>query len=642
MNRTAARLIDCFNKPVIHILLITVLGLIVYSNTFHVPFRLDEEIYLVHNPVVWDIRYPIETLRASNEELYKHVKQRRVGFLSFAVNYRVHGFEVEGYHLINIAIHILNALLLYSFVLLTFKTPALTKSLLYDKSKYIALFSSFFFVSHPVQSEAVNYIYQRFTSLAAFFYLLSVVSYLKWRTTEQPDGTNKENRNIPEIKNILLYLCSFLSAVVAMKTKENAFTLPFVIAIYELIFFKGRIVRRITGLIPILMTSFIIPLTFIIGMGRGLEQATRGVSTEGITRYTYLITELRVLITYMRLLFFPLNLNFDYDYPIYQSFTAPAIVSSVLFFACFFVLFGYFFFLLRRTYSEFHIMLLGVLWFFITMSVESSLIPQVNPVNEYRVYLPSIGFFPALLTGLFLALNKFEKGKMQTGIYLALISVVSLFALSAYTRNILWNDNSRFWEDVVKKSPGKDRPHYILGNIYRDSGQFDKAQREYLKAVKLNFYSAEAHNEFGTFYGRLGQFDKADKEYYKAVMIKPNFVEAHYNRGILFQQFERFEEAEREFLIVLMYRPDLVEAHNNLGILYQKHGQLDKAEGEFLAAVNMKPDFAEAHCNLGILYQSRELYGRAAKEYQIALALNPYIPGIRDRLDDAYKNLSSQ
>src|SRR5208337_4870979 len=128
---------------------------------------------------------------------------------TFALNYRINGLAVTGYHIVNIAIHIANSILVYLLVLLTFRTPFMARSSIKQNSRHIAFFSALIFASHPLQTEAVTYVFQRFASLAAFFYLGSLTAYIKSRLSED------------KRRMLLYYSISFVSAVLAMKTKEN-------------------------------------------------------------------------------------------------------------------------------------------------------------------------------------------------------------------------------------------------------------------------------------------------------------------------------------------------------------------------------------------------------------------------------------
>ncbi|HXW69470.1 MAG TPA: hypothetical protein VEJ88_07650, partial [Dissulfurispiraceae bacterium] len=170
-------------SPFFHVILIILAGLIVYSNTFHVSFQFDDYYQLIGNPVIRSLDNFF-----SSSVGYDYNPRRFIGYLSFALNYHFGGLDVTGYHIVNLAIHIANSILVYFLVLLTFRTPYFTSydsrftshisRPLSDSRPLIAFFSALLFAVHPVQTQAVTYIVQRFASLAAMFYLMSVVFYI--------------------------------------------------------------------------------------------------------------------------------------------------------------------------------------------------------------------------------------------------------------------------------------------------------------------------------------------------------------------------------------------------------------------------------------------------------------------------------
>ncbi|MDP2167140.1 MAG: hypothetical protein Q8J64_02275, partial [Thermodesulfovibrionales bacterium] len=401
-------LVESLRKPFVPLVLIALLGILAYSNTFNAPFQWDEQKFIVNNPIVKDLVYFIEPSTAENLELYPALKGRYVGYLTFALNFKIHGLDVRGYHVVNILIHIINSLLVYFLVLLTFRTPYLNNPLFLNnppspplakgglsEGNLIALFSALLFVSHPIQTEAVTYIFQRLASLCAFFYLLSLLLYIKSRLTE------KNTR-------YAFYALSLLSAVLAMKTKENAFTLPLVITLYEFFFFKGSIKSRALRLVPILLTMLIIPLS-LIGIDKPVGEIISGIGTategyQGISRWDYFLTQFRVIVTYIRLLFLPINQNIDYDYPVFHSFFDLGVLLSFFFLLSVFGSAVYLFYHSKNNPS-FRLISFGVFWFFITLSVESSIIPIPMVINEYRLYLPSFGAFAAAAGGALILLK---------------------------------------------------------------------------------------------------------------------------------------------------------------------------------------------------------------------------------------------
>jgi hypothetical protein len=172
------------HRSLLPIVLTVLLSLFAYSNTFRVPFQFDDKPVIVENPIIKDLRYfatPSEAKVFTEHFGYHTFRSRYIGYLTFALNYRLHGLDVRGYHILNLLIHISTAVLVYFLIILTFQTPFLRESQMRESCRYIALFASLLFACHPVQTEAVTYIWQRVASLAAMFYVLSIVMYIKAR-----------------------------------------------------------------------------------------------------------------------------------------------------------------------------------------------------------------------------------------------------------------------------------------------------------------------------------------------------------------------------------------------------------------------------------------------------------------------------
>lgn len=114
--RLREKILELFKKPFVHIIFITLLGFLAYFNTFHVPFHFDDALYIVNN----------STLRDLNN-FWTPTGSRWFGSLTFALNYNLGGLNTCGYHIFNLTIHLLNAILVYWLVVLTFKTPFFSK-----------------------------------------------------------------------------------------------------------------------------------------------------------------------------------------------------------------------------------------------------------------------------------------------------------------------------------------------------------------------------------------------------------------------------------------------------------------------------------------------------------------------------------
>lgn len=391
--------------------LITIAVLLIYSNTFSFPFHFDDVPNIVEN----------NRLREFSN-FWPPSGTRYMGFLSFAINYSFDGLNVFGYRLVNIIIHIVNGLLIWWLIVLTFKLPIMENSDMpvlrqTDISQLIAITSALIFVSHPVLTQAVTYIVQRFTSLSTLFYLLSIVFYIKVLLLRIKVKDKFEESSVFSTSILTFYLLSLFSAVLAMKTKEISFTLPFIIMLYEFMFsgnfIKGygqQIRTRVLYLIPFLLTLFIIPLS-IAGTDKPAGDIIGELSeamheTVDISRGVYLLTQFRVIVIYIRLLFLPINQNLDYDYPLSHSLFEPKTFSSFVFLLAIFIFAIYLFVRSRKTGSGYGLLAsFGIFWFFVTLSVESSIIPIRDVIFEHRLYLPSVGFFIAFSTAVFNAID---------------------------------------------------------------------------------------------------------------------------------------------------------------------------------------------------------------------------------------------
>jgi tetratricopeptide (TPR) repeat protein len=598
-----------WTRPLPVLILLSLLATLIYSNTFSSPFHFDDTKRILENPKITDLFNFID-----------FSGNRYIGFLSFALNYHFGGLEVFGYHLVNLVIHIVNGFLVYTLVLLIFRTSGMVP-LQQDRAPWIAFVTALLFVAHPIQTQAVTYIIQRFASLAALFYLLAVVAYLKWRMAP------------PNLRSRYgWYAVALLSTVLAMKTKENSFTLPFMLLLVEGIFFRPITLKKGMALIPFLLTLPIIPLARADRLGEA-EVGLLVRQTDIIPMPDYLFTQFRVIVTYLRLLLFPVHQNLDYDYPVYHSLFQPAVFLSLLFLLGLFALAVYL--LIRFQRSSFHAQLIafGILWFFLALSVESSVIPIRDVIFEHRLYLPSIGFFLASTVCVFSSHGALEAGRPRgdilsflarptaLGVFIALI--LMLLAVATYQRNRVWKNALTLWEDVVSKAPGNARGHNNLGLAYQTMGRLQASIQEYQTALRLIPNFAEAHYNLGNAYQVLGRFEEAIREYEKALTLNPRYASAYINLGTTYHTQRYYEEAIRSYREALRLDPDSVFAHINLGVTYYAQGRLEEAIEAYGRALTLSPEHAQGHYYLGQAYRQQGRIREAKEEFERALKLKP-------------------
>ena len=545
-------------------MLICLVGIIAYSNSFDCSFHFDDTPFLEQNIAIRNL--------SNVKAWWGFYRSRPIVFLSFALDYHFHGFDVWGYHLVNLAIHIVNAVLVWWLVMLTMATPVMRGQPISRHKGAMALFTALLFVSHPLATQSVTYIVQRMASLATLFYLLSLALYVKGRLWEG----NKDRRVL------FFYAGSILCAVLGMLTKEIVFTLPFALILYEYSFIRTdtwKIDIRDKGIqIPIIILGIFVVFILLIFSFRIFNPKPPFLSYDyPITAWQYLLTQFSVILTYIRLFILPLNQNLDYDYPISYSLFEWHTLFGLLSLTGILVL-GI---LLFRKYR---LIAFGIFWFFLTLSIESSIIPIAHDVIfEHRTYLSGFGFF-VVLTGIVFYFSWDRFRQVSVG---ALVLLVLTNTVLTFERNKVWKSEYTLWADCLKKSPNKARPFYNYGHELARQGHTSEALMYYDKAIKLNPRFCDAYYNRGIAYGKLGNHNQATGDFGRAIEINPKYAEAYNSRGI---------------------------AYNNLG-------NYTLAIGDFDRAIEIKPKFAEAYYNRGVAYNNLGNDKQAIENFKIASKL---------------------
>ncbi len=199
---------------------LSVVGFLIYSNTFHNSFHFDDWATIVDNKAIRDL--------GEIKIIWEAFNTRFIVGLSFALNYAIGKLNVSGYHLFNIVLHILSSFLVFVLLILIFKTPRMVTSPLAPYGRLLGFLSALVFLVHPIQTQAVTYIWQRAASLATFFYLTALICFMMAR-----------------LKNSYsYYLASLGITVVDMFTKEIAFTLPLALIMLDFTFCTNPITTR--------------------------------------------------------------------------------------------------------------------------------------------------------------------------------------------------------------------------------------------------------------------------------------------------------------------------------------------------------------------------------------------------------------
>ena len=570
-------------------------GAVLYMQTLHYPFQFDDHIYIVNNKSIHDL-FDLKAIWHA----FGH-PSRFVALLTFALNYHFHGLEVFGYHLFNFSVHILSTFAAWWFFRLILASPHIQPPVLRQHRQLVAFWAAVIFLVHPLQTQAVTYISQRITCLAVLFYILSLCLYIKARLTHQ-----KEIR-------WLFFVCSWVVALAGMFTKQIVFTWPFAVMLVEFYFLRPKPNRSPWKyIIPFLLLLFIIPAMFAFDVNKVMLRSMLSGSHEGdmITSGNYFLTQFRVIVTYLRLLFIPLGQNLYYDFPLSTRFFEPKIFLS-------FLILTYLLLMALRLRRTHPVVSFGIFWFFLSLSVESSIIPIHHVIFEHRLYLPMVGFCLVLTGGMF-ALCKDAKRFTIAVVLLALI-----YSYLTFERNGVWRSEVALWQDVSKKSPRKIEAYFNLGTAYLHENNLDLALANFNRALALDANLEKVYENRGIVYAKMGRDDLALADFNRALEINPHYVSAYHNRGMLYTRQDHIDLALVDFNRVVELNPYDGQNFFNRANLYVMTKQYDSALSDYTHALKLNPDDVDSYNNRGGVYFHKKMWKEALGDFNKAIALNP-------------------
>jgi len=616
----------------------------IYKNSIKGPFIFDDIPNIQDNPYIRLSKLTLDGIIGAGFKSISH--NRPVANISFALNYYFNGYNVAGYHFVNILMHIITGIILFYFIKVTLvlsnfqnikieleknTAPPNKQNLLIHNSKtssistpprsfipasaellFIPFFATFIWLVHPLQTQTVSYIVQRMNSMAAMFYILSLLLYVKARLANT------------EKKKWGLFLGCILSGILSLASKEIAATLPFFIFLYEWFFFQKASLKwiKLNSIYFLCILLLIILFAFFLLGSHPIKIILSTYNHRDFTLWQRVLTEFRVVIYYISLIIFPhpTRLNLLHDFSISHSFIDP--ITTLLSFITILGLIIMAIWLAKRD----RLLSFCILWFLGNLVIESSVI-GLEIIFEHRTYLPSMFICLLAVVVCYRYINM-----KWIGVALACI-IVTVFSFWTYQRNLVWSDSITFHRDCVRKSPQKARPHNNLGEVLADQGHLAEAVTHYLEALRINPYYTEAHNNLGVVLKAQGKISEAISHYEEALRISPNYSPTHNNLGnALILQHGVTDEAIGHFREALQINPYYAEAYSSLSVALIQMGNIDEAIDLLKKALQINPHIAATYVNLGGALMLQDKSDEAMVYFNKALQINP-------NLSEAHVNL---
>ncbi|MGA2787103.1 MAG: tetratricopeptide repeat protein [Verrucomicrobiota bacterium] len=529
---------------------------------------------------------------------------------TFWLDYHFWGFWPLPYHVENILLHALAAVLFWR-LLRRLQLPG-------------AWLAAAIFALHPVMVESVAWITERKNVLSLVFYLGALLAYLryapqvtsgKWQVTGTEAAATVRDPPPATRHASLFYGLAFLLFLGALLAKATAFSLPAVILL--VCWWKRGCIRWRADVLPVL------PF-FALAIGLCLVTAWLEKNHVGAKGAEWAISwPGRCLIAgrapwfYLGKLLWPANLCFIYPrwrpdaaslaqwiYPITALGALVALwlartrlgrgpVAAALFFAG---------------------TLFPVLGFMNAYGMRYSF------VWDHWVYLPSLGLI-ALVAAL---VARVAERLRQPVVLLGFAALVlPVFAMLTWRQCGMYANLETLWRTTIAKNPNAFLAYHNLGVLLSEKGDKDAAVSYIKKSLEINPDIFEAHNHLGLILLSRGQLDQAMDQFKQALEINPNFVMARNNLGVALMRSGRMDEAVMQYQQAVKLAPDYAEAYYNWGLALGFQGKSDEAMAQYQKAIDLKPDYAEAHYDLGVALGLRGRLNEAVEQYQKAIAIRP-------------------
>ncbi|HEY6360493.1 MAG TPA: tetratricopeptide repeat protein [Vicinamibacterales bacterium] len=623
-------------------------GFLAYSNSLSGPFVFDDQLSIVENPSIrrW---WPLSTVLFPEREL--PVAGRPLVNLSFALNYAGGGLEVFGYHLVNVTLHLMCALLVFGLVRRTLEMP-IVNATFPRQSTNLAFAAALLWTLHPLTTEAVNYVTQRTELMMAFCYLLTLYASARAWQHVHPHRTSTPLSASRAGVEGRWQAAAIASCAAGMACKESMATAPLIVVVHDAVFRFGSLKRALATrwrFYAGLALSWVL-LAALMWSGPRIHSA--GFSS-GVSPWAYLLNQTVMITQYLQLAVWPRSLVANYGWPVAMT------LGDVLPYALLVVVL-----LALTTIALIRCPALGFLgaWFFVTLAPTSSVVPIATEVGaERRMYLPLV----ALIVLAVVALARITRTR-PAATAAAVLACAAALAAGTVTRNRDYGSGLRLARTAVERRPtgvahhvlgtellkagltdeamvhlrqavdGAPRARFTLGVQLLNQGETSAAIEElqrFLREQPLLLEAVSARQLLGQAFARQQQWPQAIEQYRRVLTMNPSRVQRHETEALLgtaLVRAEHYEEALALYRRYLVERPADVDALTNVGIALVATNKLEDALGAFRRAVELDPRNGDMRRNLAAaLFDHREI-DEAAVHAEQAVALQPADPTAHD------------
>ncbi|HEY6065985.1 MAG TPA: tetratricopeptide repeat protein [Thermoanaerobaculia bacterium] len=547
-----------------------------YANGLAGDFTYDDKAIILDNP---RIRAPARLGTIFATPYFGGPRGQGTGYrpvllVSYAIQYWVHGAAPVGFHVVNVALHVLVTLLL---------ALALARI---DVPEPVAFGAALLFAVHPIHVEAVTSLVGRGEMLAAAFSLGVLLFALRYRRERRARG----------LSLTLALLCFALGIL----SKESATVAPLLVLLAWWRLESGgageRLRKALAGGMPVYAGC-----ALLLGAGLAARSAVLG----GVIKApTFRIFELEnplahvstvarvtnaaaILFRYAGRLLLPVRLSADesgWSIPVARGGGLVGIAAVLLGAAILVVAF--------RREREKRDLAFGVLFFAAAFAMTANVFFAIGTIFAERIaYLPSAGFALALASTVIGAREATAPSRRRA---LLLVAIAVAYGARTVARNPVWKDDETLFASTVATSPGSAKAHYNLGWVSADRGRLPLALEEYRRATEIYPKYFDAWAGKGSVEQRLGRLPDAERSFRRSLQARPDYENGFFRLGALLEFEGNLEGAEKEFSEGLARNPKSTALAFRLARVRSRLGR-PSADADWRRAIALARDAAAFH-----------------------------------------------
>jgi tetratricopeptide (TPR) repeat protein len=555
-----------------------------YQPAWHGGFIWDDDVYILKNPLLT----AADGLRRIWFSLDSPSQYFPLVYTTFRFERSLWGLDPTGYHLVNIFLHLANALLLWR-LLYQLKIPG-------------AWLAGSIFALHPVHVESVAWITERKNVLMGLFFLLSLLAWRRFLDARPSHGWR-------------WYGLSLASYALALSAKTTACTLPAALLLILWLEKKAVTRARILQVLPYALLGLIMGLIAI--WWERYHQGTHG-DLFALGPLERLLVASRAVWFYLAKLCWPAELTFIYPQWKIDAGDPVAYLGLAGVLAVAFVIF-------RARSVAGRSIEVAALFFVATLGPMLGFIMlytfRYTYVADHYQYLASIG--PIALVSAALVRGKEVAQRFRFIVAPATMGILVCLGVLTWRQSATYQDMETLWTTTIAKNPHCWMAYNNLGIALAGRGEHDAAIARYEESIALHPTFAQTHYNLANALVEKGRLDEAISACRVAIELRPRDSDTHIALGNALSAKGAWDEAIAAYATAVALRPQNADAHYSLGNALEQTGELEQAVANYETALRISADIVEAHLHLGNIRMREGREAEGVTCYEKALAIQP-------------------